>query len=132
MSSVIFLIPLTKSSFSFSTIIVLWKRLWEEEREGLLFAYNQDSFTGSSSALLVYELAWRLSRDTNDLLWWAIVGHTELWINKKMDEDRDGLVTVEELTTWIDFIHKDHIRRDVEREWRIRNPDMVSPLPWNM
>ena len=64
------------------------KRLWEEERERLLFAYNRDSFTGSSSALLVYELAWRLSRDTNDLLWWAIVGHTELWINKKMDEDR--------------------------------------------
>ena len=88
LSSVIFLIPLTKSSFSFSTIIVLWKRLWEEEREGLLFAYNQDSFTGSSSALLVYELAWRLSRDTNHLLWWAIVGHTELWINKKMDDDR--------------------------------------------
>ena len=53
-------------------------------------------------------------------------------IVKKMDKDRDGLVTVEELTVWIDFIHKDHIRRDVEREWRIRNPDMVSPLPWNM
>lgn len=64
------------------------KRHWEEERERLLFSYNRDSFTGSSSALLVYELAWRLSRDTNDLLWWAIVGHTELWINKKMDEDR--------------------------------------------
>ena len=53
-------------------------------------------------------------------------------IVEKMDKDRDGLVTVEELTTWIDFIHKDHIRRDVEREWRIRNPDQVSPLPWNM
>ena len=53
-------------------------------------------------------------------------------IVEKMDKDRDGLVTVEELTAWIDFIHKDHIRRDVEREWRIRNPDQVSPLPWNM
>ena len=64
------------------------KRLWEEEREKLLFSYTRDSYTSTSSALLVYELAWRLSRDTNDLLWWAILGHTELWINKKMDEDR--------------------------------------------
>lgn len=41
-----------------------------------------------SPSLLLYELAWRLTKDTNDLLWWAIIGHTELWINKKMDEDR--------------------------------------------
>ena len=53
-----------------------------------MFSYTRDSYTSTSSALLVYELAWRLSRDTNDLLWWAILGHTELWINKKMDEDR--------------------------------------------
>ena len=64
------------------------RRHWEEERERLLFSYTRDSYTSTSSALLVYELAWRLSRDTNDLLWWAILGHTELWINKKMDEDR--------------------------------------------
>ena len=53
-------------------------------------------------------------------------------IVEKMDGDRNGLVTVLELTTWIDFIHKDHIRRDVEREWKVRNPDQVSPLPWTM
>ena len=64
------------------------KRHWAEERERVLFTYIRDSYTGTSSALLVYELASRLSRDTNDLLWWAIVGHIELWINKKMDEDR--------------------------------------------
>ena len=53
-------------------------------------------------------------------------------IVEKMDGDRNGLVTVLELTTWIDFIHKGHIRRDVEREWKVRNPDQVSPLPWTM
>ena len=37
------------------------KRLWEEEREKLLFSYTRDSYTSTSSALLVYELAWRLS-----------------------------------------------------------------------
>ena len=50
------------------------KRLWEEERRGILFSYGRDSYFSTSSALLVYELAWRLSRDNNDLLWWAIIG----------------------------------------------------------
>jgi len=64
------------------------KRLWEEERGRVLFSYTRDSYTGTSSAVTLYELAWRLSRDNNDLLWWAIVGHTELWLSKKCDEDR--------------------------------------------
>ena len=53
-----------------------------------MFSYTRDSYTGTSSAVTLYELAWRLSRDNNDLLWWAIVGHTELWLSKKCDEDR--------------------------------------------
>jgi len=69
------------------------KRLWEEERRGILFSYGRDSYFSTSSALLVYELAWRLSRDNNDLLWWAIIGHTELWLHKKSDEDRYMLDT---------------------------------------
>ena len=34
-----------------------------------------------------------MSRDSNDLLWLAIVGHTELWLHKKSDEDRYMLDT---------------------------------------
>ena len=50
----------------------------------------------------------------------------------KIDTDRDGLVSLDELTEWIDFVHKDHIRRDVEREWKIRNPDQVDKLTWTL
>ena len=50
----------------------------------------------------------------------------------KIDSDRDGLVGVGELTDWIDLIHKDHIRRDVEREWITRNPDQVDSLSWGL
>jgi len=50
----------------------------------------------------------------------------------KIDSNRDGLVGVGELTDWIDLIHKDHIRRDVEREWLIRNPDQVDKLSWRL
>ena len=64
------------------------KRLWEEERRGILFKYSRDSYFSTSSAVLLYDLAWRLSRDNNDLLWWAIIGHTELYLHKKCDDDR--------------------------------------------
>ena len=50
----------------------------------------------------------------------------------KIDSNRDGLVNVAELTEWIDLIHKDHIRRDVEREWLTRNPDQVDNLSWRL
>ena len=48
----------------------------------------------------------------------------------KIDSDRDGVVGVAELTDWIDLVHKDHIRRDVEREWLTRNPDQLDKLSW--
>jgi len=69
------------------------RKAWEEQRHGILFAYNRDSYYGSSSALDMYELSWKMSRDSNDLLWWAIVGHTELHINLKIDSDRYMLDT---------------------------------------
>ena len=52
-------------------------------------------------------------------------------IIERIDTDDDGLVTVEELTTWIDFIHKDHIKRDVAREWSSRNQEQLEMLSWD-
>ena len=49
----------------------------------------------------------------------------------RIDADADGQVSVDELTEWIDYIHKDHIKRDVEREWVNRNPDKVEKLSWS-
>lgn len=45
------------------------RRLWEEKRNKILFEYTQYSYYGPSTALQMFELAWKLSRDTNDLLW---------------------------------------------------------------
>ncbi|CAM9141078.1 unnamed protein product, partial [Lampetra planeri] len=33
------------------------------------------------SALLLFELAWTMSKDSNDMLWWAIVGLTAQWLH---------------------------------------------------
>lgn len=63
-------------------------RLWEEDRGRILFEYQQFSYTGISTAFLFYELAWKMSRDNNDLLWWAIVGHTEQLMMVKSQADK--------------------------------------------
>ena len=44
------------------------RRNWEEKRTKILFEYQQFSDYGSSTAFLMYELAWKMSRDTNDLV----------------------------------------------------------------
>jgi len=69
------------------------KREWEAKRNKVLFEYTQYSYYSSSTSLTMYELSWKMSRDTNDLLWWAIVGHTEMFLTDKMDEDRYVLDT---------------------------------------
>ena len=37
------------------------------------------------ASLVMYELAWKMSRDDNDLLWWAIIGLTEQLLYEKID-----------------------------------------------
>ena len=38
----------------------------------------------------MYELAWKMSRDNNDLLWWAIIGLTEQLLYEKIDRCVDS------------------------------------------
>lgn len=53
------------------------RRKWEEDRDRVMFNYVQFSAYGRSSAVTFFEMAWKLSKDNLDLLWWAIVGITE-------------------------------------------------------
>ena len=39
----------------------------------------------SQASLVMYELAWKMSRDDNDLLWWAIIGLSEQLLYEKID-----------------------------------------------
>ncbi|ELT95314.1 hypothetical protein CAPTEDRAFT_224008 [Capitella teleta] len=64
------------------------KRLWEQKRRELVFQYEEFSKYGTSVAFVMYELAWKMSKDTNDLLWLAIVGITEQYVNGKVERDR--------------------------------------------
>lgn len=58
---------------------------WEEARNKIMFDYTQYSYYGRSSALVVFELAWKLTKDSMDLLWWGIVGITEQLVLGKIE-----------------------------------------------
>ncbi|XP_055843813.1 cell division control protein 45 homolog [Episyrphus balteatus] len=61
------------------------RRTWENERDRIMFDYSQYSYYGRSSAIILFELAWKLTKDSPDLLWWAIVGTTEQLILGKIE-----------------------------------------------
>lgn len=61
------------------------RRDWVKTRDRILFNYTQNSFYARSSALVFFELAWQMSKDSLDLLWWAIVGVTEQLIMGKCE-----------------------------------------------
>ncbi|KZC14878.1 PREDICTED: cell division control protein 45 homolog [Dufourea novaeangliae] len=61
------------------------RRKWTENRATILFNYTQYSYYGKSSAMLVFDMAWNMSKDSLDMLWWAIVGFTEQAILGKVE-----------------------------------------------
>lgn len=68
------------------------RRQWEQERDRIMFDYTQFSYYSRSTALLIFELAWKLSKDNMDLLWWAIVGISEQLLLGKIES---GAYTLE-------------------------------------
>ncbi|XP_002736001.2 cell division control protein 45 homolog [Saccoglossus kowalevskii] len=64
-------------------------RMWEEERQDILFRYEEFSFHGTSSALVLFEeLSWKMSKDTSELLWLAIVGLSSQIVIGKIERDK--------------------------------------------
>lgn len=69
------------------------RREWVKTRDQILFDYSQSSYYSRSSALTFFELAWQMSKDSLDLLWWAIVGVTEQLIVGKCESSTYTLET---------------------------------------
>ena len=61
-------------------------RQWVEERGRILFEYSQFSYFGQSTAYLFFELAWKMSKDSNELLWLTIVAVSEQLLSAKTEE----------------------------------------------
>ncbi|XP_042522158.1 cell division control protein 45 homolog isoform X2 [Dipodomys spectabilis] len=62
------------------------RREWEDRRRDILFDYEQYEYHGTSSAMVMFDLAWMMSKDLNDMLWWAIVGLTDQWVQDKITQ----------------------------------------------
>ena len=48
----------------------------------------------------------------------------------KIDKDKDGFVTREELKDWIQYTQKRYISDDVDRQWKTHNPEGKEKLSW--
>ncbi|XP_013383421.1 cell division control protein 45 homolog [Lingula anatina] len=64
------------------------RRLWEEKKKQILFEYTQFSKYGTSVSKTMFELAWKMSKDTNDLVWLACVGVTDQYAHGKIDREK--------------------------------------------
>ncbi|XP_020929779.1 cell division control protein 45 homolog isoform X7 [Sus scrofa] len=49
------------------------RREWEARRRDILFDYEQYEYHGTSSAMLMFDLAWMMSKDLSDMLWMKYV-----------------------------------------------------------
>lgn len=48
----------------------------------------------------------------------------------KIDKDKDGFVSQEELKEWIQFTQKRYIVDDINRQWQSHNPDNKDKITW--
>ncbi|XP_059141300.1 cell division control protein 45 homolog [Physella acuta] len=64
------------------------RRRWNENRVKVLFDYSKFTSYGTAAAITMFELAWKLSKDTNNLLWLAIVGVTDQFVHFKTPRDK--------------------------------------------
>ncbi|XP_065760753.1 cell division control protein 45 homolog isoform X1 [Muntiacus reevesi] len=62
------------------------RREWEARRRDILFDYEQYEYHGTSAAMVMFDLAWLMSKDLSDMLWWAIVGLTDQWVQDKITQ----------------------------------------------
>ncbi|KAF5301095.1 hypothetical protein FQA39_LY10914 [Lamprigera yunnana] len=69
------------------------RRLWEAKREKIVFDYSQFTYYAKASAIIIFDLAWKLNCDDKDLLWYTIVALTEQMIFEKIEHTQFVLET---------------------------------------
>ena len=108
------------------------RRQWEDKRTQILRTYEESTFFSCSSAEICYELSWLLSKDTNNLLWLAIIGLTDQYFLNRVSKsgtnylnERDFLGShVRRLNNWLEndsssIVSVDCMKISSEKELRI-------------
>jgi len=70
------------------TSVLPKKERWRRKREELLYTYYELSGFGQTVALSMFNLAWKMSKDNNQSLWWAIIGMTDQLLHHKISRDQ--------------------------------------------
>nr|XP_020668100.1 calumenin isoform X1 [Pogona vitticeps] len=86
--------------------------------DGQNFDYDHDAFLGAEEAKTFDQLTPEESKER--------LGK----IVSKIDEDKDGFVTAEELKAWIKFAQKRWIYEDVERQWKGHDLNEDGLISW--
>jgi len=64
------------------------KETRRKKREETIAGYETYTYTGPSTAIVLFDLSRRLNQDTIQGLWWGIVGMTDQWVSKKILESQ--------------------------------------------
>ncbi|XP_062507157.1 cell division control protein 45 homolog isoform X2 [Corticium candelabrum] len=64
------------------------RRLWLRRRDEIKHKYYYYAHKGTASALLMFDLGWKLSKDNVDLLWYGIVGLADQYVNCLIDREK--------------------------------------------
>ncbi|KAK7088800.1 hypothetical protein V1264_022672 [Littorina saxatilis] len=64
------------------------RRKWEENRNKVIFDYTKFSSYGTAASLIMFEMVWKMSKDTNDLVWLAVIGVTDQFVHFKTPRDK--------------------------------------------
>lgn len=49
--------------------------------------YYRGNFNSKCSAAIVYDLSIQLNKESREMLWWLIVGFTDLMLHQKIDTE---------------------------------------------
>lgn len=60
------------------------RRKWEERRKEILLEFAEYTYYGESVSYIFFKLAWKMSLDSNELLWLAIIGIFDLYVNDRI------------------------------------------------
>ncbi|KAL7061922.1 hypothetical protein AAHC03_01568 [Spirometra sp. Aus1] len=63
------------------------RRRWERRRQEIIIEYESFSYHSTASAVVLFDLAWKLSQDNQQLLWCAIVGQTSQLMLNRINRD---------------------------------------------
>ncbi|XP_039963712.1 calumenin-B [Bactrocera tryoni] len=82
--------------------------------------YDHEAFLGEDEAKSFDQLAPEESKRRLGL------------IVDRIDDDKDGFVTLSELKRWIEYTQRRYIDEDVNRTWKMHNPDNNDTISWEV